>query len=692
MDEISRPLSHMKLRSLKAKTNIDKLAASANAETDIGGRVPTDIGDHADIHTDAHTDSRADSADSETDAGIGHECGVAPDVPGQLQQFRRTLLRYQSQLQRLPYRTRATCPTCGQQVDAEFVRKADCDADRGADCATNSGIDHNTDHTAGRYAELLLRYDCRRCGSSIQRHHDTIWSAAPPDRTGSATRTCAGHLIKPNARKLPRTVQTLCPECSAVIVGRYFVEDDAVLIEKNCPEHGYFRDIINRDVKLYFKAAYWSFAEQSGLTNPAAPGDTICPADCGLCGRHQSGPCLANLDLTNRCNLNCPICFANANAVGYVYEPDFEQVVAMMQSLRDLRPTPATAIQFSGGEPTLHPHFHDIIGRAAAMGFSNIQIATNGLKMADYDFARRARDAGLHTLYLQFDGVGPDIYRTTRGRDIWPDKLQALENCHRLDLKVCLVPTIIKTVNDDQVGAIFNFAVENIDVVSGISYQPVCFSGRIDTRQRLQQRYTLGDLAHDIAAASGAVVERDFYPLSIILPLAQLLESVSGDPKIKPSCHTDCAFGSYFLISPEKKVYPFPAVLDIEAMFVGMDRLARKFARHPGRLGPLDNLAMLRLFKKVFRPERAPAGLDIAGLRAAMAGMVDKNKGRGTSGGNNYRTLMAAGMHFQDCYNYDVERVKRCVIPYATPAGIFPFCAYNSGPAYRSFVERLFAR
>ncbi|MBN2210931.1 MAG: radical SAM protein, partial [Sedimentisphaerales bacterium] len=254
------------------------------------------------------------------------------------------------------------------------------------------------------------------------------------------------------------------------------------------------------------------------------------------------------------------------------------------------------------------------------------------------------------------------------------------------------VPTIIRTINDDQVGPIFRFAVENIDVVSAVSYQPVCFTGRIDTQQRLQQRYTLGDLAHDIAAVSGAAVERDFYPLSIVMPLSQLLETLTGGPKIKASCHTDCAFGTYFLVSPDKKVHPFPQVLDVEALFSGMNRLSQKLHKHAGRLNFIDKFRVYHLFKSVFRREEAPDSLNVKGLIRAMQGMVDKNKGRGQTGSGNYRTLMAAGMHFMDRYNYDVERVKRCVIPYATPAGIFPFCTYNGGPSYRPLVEKCFAR
>ena len=585
---------------------------------------------------------------------------------GQFQEFRREMQRFSAVFESLPCATQATCPGCLNQVPAEF------------------------NWADARHSEIKLRYQCPACGNNEEIHHDHIWCAAESDREGSTTKTYSGHQIKPHARSLPRTVQTLCPECCAVIVGRYFVENGAVLIEKSCPEHGYYRDIINRDVRLFFKSAYWSFEEQAGLTNPAQPGVLGCPSDCGLCGRHQSGACLANLDLTNRCNLSCPICFANSNAAGYVYEPGFEQIVAMMQLLRDMRPTPATAIQFSGGEPTLHPRFFDIIERAEAMGFSNIQIATNGLKMAEYNFARRAHDAGLHTLYLQFDGIGSQVQRTMRGQDIWDKKLAAIENCRRTDIKICLVPTIIKTVNDDQVGPIFRFAVDNIDVISAISYQPVCFTGRIDQDERLRQRYTLGDLAHDIAAASGALVYRDFYPLSIVMPLSQLLEAITGDPKIKASCHTECALGSYFFVSPDKKVYPFPQVLDIEAMFSGMNRLAGKLSARTGKINWFDKLLLARLFEGVFRKDEAPADLTVARFMAALQGLVDKNKGRGAGGQGNYRTLMAAGMHFQDRYNYDIERVKRCVIPYATPAGLIPFCAYNSGPTYRNLIEKIF--
>lgn len=581
-----------------------------------------------------------------------------------LARFRRRMRRFVDRQAELPLPTRATCPRCRRVVDATFQR-------------------------AGR--QVVLAYHCPHCPPLGEVHDDVLWTERQSDFPGSAERTYSGERIHPMQRRLPRTVRTLCPECSAIIVGRYFAEDGAVWMEKTCPEHGYVRDRINSDVVLHAKAAWWTWEEHPGQQYPQRRSEGGCPSDCGLCGRHQSSPCLAQIDLTNRCNMHCPVCFANAGAQGFVAEPGYDQVVGQLQALRDLRPIPATAVQFTGGEPTLHPEFLRIIRSAGEMGFSHIQIATNGLRLADAAFARRAAEAGLHTLYLQFDGVGEDAYRQTRGRgDVWERKLAAIENCRATGTKVCLVPTIVRGVNDHRVGEIFRFAVDHADVVSAISYQPVSFSGRIDRQEREAKRYTLGDLGRDIAEASGASALRDLFPLSIVLPLSQILEALTGAPKVRPSCHPDCAFGTYFLVSADGRAYPFPRVIDVEGMFWEMNRIAGRIRRR-GRATRRDRWRTLRMFRRHFRPDAAPPGLTLKRFIRSLYGLVDKHVGRGEGGQQTYRTLLCAGMHFQDRYNYDVERVKRCVILYSTPAGIFPFCTYNCGPEYRRFVERSLA-
>jgi hypothetical protein len=577
-----------------------------------------------------------------------------------IEELRSAIRQFDGHYAQLPHATQATCPTCGQLVPAEFDR-------------------------AG--GQTVLTYDCPACGPSKEVHADAIWSAVRSEHPGSATATLTGEPIQPVLRRLPRTVETLCPECSAVVLGRYFVQKGAVYIEKTCPAHGYFRDCISSDALLYSKAAWWSFQEHAGQKAPQRSGRR-CPSDCGLCGQHQSASCLAQIDLTNRCNMGCPICFANAGAAGFVNQPDYDEVLRQLRVLRGMDPYPATAVQFTGGEPTIHPDFLRIVSAAAGMGFSHIQIATNGIRLADEGFARAARAAGLHTLYLQFDGVGEQAHAQTRNYPgLWEKKLACIENCRRIGLKICLVPTIVKGVNSDQVGEIFHFAVKNIDTISAISYQPVSFAGRIDQRELQARRYTLGDLAHDIAAASGAVPLRDMFPLSIVLPLAQFLQALTGQPKVRPSCHPDCAFGTYFLVSPEGKPYPFPQVIDVEGMFSDMNRLACKLSGKAGRLSWLDKMAVLRMFRRHFRGEAAPPGLDVKRFMHSLQGLVDKDVGRGGGEKNTYKTLLCAGMHFQDRYNYDVQRVKRCVILYSTPEEIFPFCSYNCGPEYRGCVE-----
>ncbi len=582
----------------------------------------------------------------------------------ELAELRRGMGYFAHTYAALPVETQATCPACRQVVPARFER-------------------------IGR--QVVLSFRCRTCPPLRQVHQDAIWTDLASDFPGSAEQTASGHRIQPVLRRLPRTVETLCPDCGATVLGRSFVQDGAVFLEKTCPAHGYFRDCVSSDVLLYSKAAWWTFEELAGLKNPHVSAAGPCPSDCGLCGRHLSCACLAQIDLTNRCDMRCPVCFANANAAGAVYQPPYEEIHRQLRVLRNLRPTPCTAIQFTGGEPTLHPDFLKILSAARDMGFSHIQIATNGLRLADPRFAEQAARAGLHTLYLQFDGVGEEAYRRTRNfPGLWDKKLAVLANCRATGMKVCLVPTILRGVNDEQVGEIFRFAVAHIDVVSAISFQPVSISGRIDAQQRHAIRYTLGDLAHAIAAASGASALRDMFPLTIVVPLSQILEALTGQPKVRPSCHPDCAFGTYFLVSPEGKAYPFPQVIDVEGMFSDMNRIAVAVRRR-GRATWLDRWRTVRMFKRHFNAAAAPPGLTVDRFIRSLQGLVDKHQGRGESEQVTYRTLLCAGMHFMDRYNFDIQRARHCVILYSTPAGVFPFCTYNCGPEYRPVVERCYA-
>ncbi len=592
----------------------------------------------------------------------------------ELERYKLALRKYapvQKGRQGLPWAGQWHCAACAETVPGEFV------------------YDELTD-------AIYLDTHCPRCGPRRERHHDVLFVKQPRGlaHARQPQRTHAGARIRPIVTELPKTVETLCPECSCLILGRYFVQETIVWIEKTCPEHGYFRDKVNTDVDLYLRATRAGFQDERGVLQPQVTGGSACPTDCGLCNQHHSTSCLAQIDLSNRCNLTCPVCFASANQAGYLTEPPYEVIVELLQTLRNQHPYPATAIQFTGGEPTLHPDFHRLVRKAIEMGFSHVQIATNGIKIAEREFAEQAAEAGLHTLYLQFDGLDDNDYKRLRGQPLLEIKLRAIENCRATGMKVCLVPTIVKTVNDHQVPKIFHFAAENADVISSISYQPVSFSGRVGLRELEQKRYTLGDLAHDLAACSGADLERDFFPLSVMAPLSRMMQTLDGKPKIRASCHSDCAFGSYFFVTPDHQVIPVPKLFDFARLMDGFNELAAKIeARRPDeRATWQDKLALVLQFFRTYRWTERDFRVTPLTFVRALRGLTNKSAGRGEPGQKTYRTLMAAGMHFMDRYNFDTERVKRCVILYGTPDGVYPFCTLNCGPTYRPYIEKMYAQ
>jgi uncharacterized radical SAM superfamily Fe-S cluster-containing enzyme len=505
--------------------------------------------------------------------------------------------------------------------------------------------------------------------------------------------THTGAQIREVPTGLPKSTESLCPECVKVIPALIFEEDGKAIMEKTCPEHGYFRDIISSDVKLYLKMEQWQFGDNRGVTNPAVANAVNCPTDCGLCSIHHSHTVLANVDLTNRCNLTCPVCFANANTAGYLYEPDVETIRKMLQALRDEKPVAGRIVQFSGGEPTVHPKFFEICSMARDMGFSHVQAATNGILMSDLDFAQQAAESGLQNIYLQFDGVNDNVYRKVRGEALLEKKLRAIENCRKVGIKICLVPTIVKGINDDQIGDIVRVALKNIDVVSSISFQPVTFTGRINRHELAEKRFTLADLAHSVSDQTGLTdTHKDFFPLSFVSPFSKLIGALRGEEVPTLTCHTNCSLGTYLFVNQQTgEAVPVTRFMDVGNMMQELDELTRKLSKT--RIKFLTKLKALDSLRRFYHGEYAPDGLSFPRFLQTLQGFTDKKLGRGENDGKfTYRTLLVAGMHFMDGYNYDVERVKRCVIHYAAPNGqIYPFCAYNSGPEFRYKIEKKYS-
>lgn len=458
-------------------------------------------------------------------------------------------------------------------------------------------------------------------------------------------------------------------------------------MRKRCNLHGSFEDVYWSDVEMYLRAEeFWH--DGVGVENPNIDDARNCPEDCGLCNLHLSHTALANVDLTNRCNLNCPICFANANSAGYIYEPSYEEVVEMLKTLRNNRPVPTPAVQFSGGEPTLYPRFLDIVRKARELEFAQIQVATNGLKLAKDGYAQQLVDAGMHVVYLQFDGLRDEDYVKTRGRPLLDIKMKAIENCRKTKpkpLATVLVPTIVNTLNDDQVGEILKFAIENMDVIRGVTYQPVSFAGRISKEERVNQRFTLPDLVDRLERQCDFIEKSDFYPVPCTMPISELASVVDGGkPKVSFSCHPHCGIATYLFVE-DGDVIPITRFIDVDSFLNDISSIANdvKGSRIPRLRVAMRSFKLLRRIDrkkapKVMRPRKLIRSLFFS---IGKSGLSDLH----------WNMLFVGGMHFQDLYNYDIERVKRCVIHYATPdekRKIVPFCAYNSGPTFRDEIER----
>lgn len=511
--------------------------------------------------------------------------------------------------------------------------------------------------------------------------------------TEALDRTYCGAGIPPLKRGLPKGTVSACPVCLQTVLARLFDEDGRVLMEKRCPDHGSFRDLYWSDVVLYLKAEAYGAYQGRGLANPTVQAAGPCPTQCGLCRAHLSQTLCGNVDLTNRCNLGCPTCFAGAGRRGPIYEPRLETIVEMLRAYRAQRPVPVAMLQFAGGEPTLHPQFVEAVRAATALGFPHIQVATNGLAFADLEFAERCKEAGLHTAYLQFDGVEEAAYLRLRGRPLLEKKLRAFENLKRVGIVTVFVPTLVRGINDDQVGGILRLAVANADFVAGVSFQPIAFTGRVSEEDRAARRFTLPDLAWAVEQQTGyARARSDWYPLSCLAPLSRLLGALGAESPLPFTCHPHCALATYIVVDERQGVTPFTRFLDVDGLLPAMERLAEAASSD----GPFRSLAGARALwslRRHFRAEAAPAGLSFESFLALIDGLRDKSVGRNRADPIQcrYRALMLAGMHFMDNYNYDLERIRRCVVHYITPGGrIYPFCSYNAGPTYRRKVEEEF--
>jgi uncharacterized radical SAM superfamily Fe-S cluster-containing enzyme len=480
-----------------------------------------------------------------------------------------------------------------------------------------------------------------------------------------------------------KQTESLCPHCFTKIPADLVENDGKILMKKTCPTHGDFEDIYYGDAALYrrFMTRFKSDAHRSAHDGERNPD---CPFECGLCEHHKSSSVLANIDITNACNYRCPICFADTETGSEVFNPSMEQIAEMMDTLRRQVP-PCGVVQFSGGEPTIRKDFFEIARMAHRKGFVQIQVATNGQKLAENpDFAREMWDAHVSTVYLQFDGVTPEPYLTTRGFNALPHKLQAIENLrkHGPYPNAVLVPTLVKGLNDHQIGDIIRFAAKNIDIVRGVNFQPVSFTGRISREDLLAQRLTIPDVLSMLERQlAGEITPDDFFSIPIFAPLFDLLrkEDPTG-PYPDLNTHPACGAWTYVFKDGEKLI-PLNRLIHIEALFDMVESL--------------KSTSKTEIFTKV--TTQLPKLIRSGSLKYSalilnvLKDVILKGSYRAASEFHDNSVLFIGSMHFMDPYNFDCERMERCCIHYVTPDNkVIPFCSYNT--IYREQYVRKYAR
>src|ERR1700692_3620067 len=337
-------------------------------------------------------------------------------------------------------------------------------------------------------------------------------------------------------------------EIKAQIIER----DGQILMVKDCPKHGHFEDVMAMDVDFFrhleetFPGRDMRAHSDEGLHHHGS--STI---------KHGRGSVLT-IDLTNRCNMMCDPCFMDANQVGFVHELSWEDIKTLLDNSITIKPHRQMSVQFSGGEPTLSPHFLQAVAYARKVGYNSVQAATNGIEFAkSKEFCKKAFDAGMRYAYLQFDGIGNDANGHRQIGNLFDVKLRAIENMHEAGIEIVLVVTIVNNVNNDQVGTVVKFAMENPKKISFVSFQPVSFTGRdedITPERRLRQRYTLSHLAQDVSAQVGKVEPtRDWFPISMISTFAAFADLSHGPESqwgsVSCGCHPNCGVGTAVMIN-----------------------------------------------------------------------------------------------------------------------------------------------
>lgn len=349
-----------------------------------------------------------------------------------------------------------------------------------------------------------------------------------------------------------RKTKSLCPVCLAKIEAEIIEDKGSMYMVKNCPEHGFFKTVVWReDAEKYLEWIRAAGNQPDGAFPNPRPVSGGCPCDCGYCAAHKQDLCSAAVMVTEKCNLNCPVCFTRTDSPE-PYHPSLEELKAQLRSYLHQTGSPYP-LEFCGGEPTVRDDLPALAEYARSLGFDYIQLNTNGIRIAeDMAYLKELKEAGITTVYLGFDGFSDETYRYTSGESLLAHKMKAVENCKEVKLAVVLVPVVVPGQNEKDLGRIIAYAKANTPAVKGVFFQPISYFGRIPKIPTDEDRITIPEVLDRIEDQTGGeVMRKNFLP---------------------PVCeHPLCSFNAFFLLKKDR-LYPMTKFADREAVSGAAER------------------------------------------------------------------------------------------------------------------------
>jgi 7,8-dihydro-6-hydroxymethylpterin dimethyltransferase len=513
---------------------------------------------------------------------------------------------------------------------------------------------------------------------------------------------------------LPRRTQSLCPQCNreavnAVLAGAQTVDDfrnapgvieahileesGRVVMRKECARHGAVEDVLSTDPEFFRRIESLYRGHDFACT------DDERVHNHGVSSIETGRGLALIVDLTNRCNLKCSPCFMDANHTPYVHELSMDDVRQIFERARSFKPQREFNILFAGGEPTIAQNFLDAVSHAWNAGFKRICVVTNGVRLGqEDDFAGRMRAAGVHQVYLQLDGTSNEAHKYRGAANLFDVKRSALENLARAGMMANLQVAVTKGVNNDSVGDVVRFAVENIDKIRSVLFQPIMFAGRdtlISDADRVARRYTLADLAHDLRGQAEFDWQplRDWYPIAAYSMFGNLFDNMRPDSAVGSmyaDVHPDRGVFSPLLVNRRtKQTVPVSSFINIDRLLQDVVAIA-----DDGGDARLMKVQLELSVARNFDARRAPAGLTLASLRPILERLEIRYKSDAPNWSeqdntdSEWRLLIVAAMWFQDLFVYDMSAERMDATPVATVEGEIAFSAYNAA-GWRQIVEHL---